>query len=270
MSETEEDRSSRGLTLLPNTEDVFDSEALISPESFFEKSVLPLFARLAEIIAGRATPDNSLMLEVPDRLVPALRHILESKALKVPRFFPLIHRAVWAKGRFSVKLVPFYARHVLVPREAGVLGDDDFAHGESYYFNAADFEVENENPYDGKFHWQVREHIEKQYGVDSVEAQEIRKVIGLIKSLLYETALKENERESLADELSVLRMKIGVAAIAVIKDWLNNYVAGDGWVDATKGDITLGRKVGNIKNTPACLAAMERLIVGKYDLRTFG
>ena len=245
-----------------------EKERLPSAKEFFDESVVPYFRKAADIITGKVKVSHYPSLEVSDRMAVELREILALRALQLPKytFFRDMREASWRDDKVVVKLVPYYGCHILLARHAEVAEGDLFAAGQEYYFEVAEFKSD-ENYYNGQPYWAIKESIENGKGIDSVEAQNIKKVIQLINDLLFKTVLEESEREVLADELSKLRMEVGEAARAVIKDFLNNYVDGDGWVHTAEGDITGGKKAGLVKDSVAYMKAIERLKVGKYDLR---
>lgn len=238
---------------------------VLSAQEFFNENVLPFLEKVAKIATDKVAASKYPVLEVSSSMAIELKAILASMALKVPRITFFTRESCWNKNKIVVRLVPYYGCHILLAKGAND-GPDSYAPGEEYYLEAAKF-FGDEDSYDGQNYWTIKGSIEEKKGVDSVESKNIRKVIQLINDLLFKTVLDEKEREGLADELSTLRMKVGEAAIAVIQDFLRNYTDGDGWVHTAEGDITGGKKAGLVKDSVAYMKAMERLKIGKYDLR---
>ena len=134
-----------------------------------------------------------------------------------------------------------------------------------YYFEAAQFEDEEDgHSFEGKNYWQVRQIVEKKEGKGSEAAKDIKRVIKLIRDLLYKPALKEKKREVLAYELVELRLKVGEAARYVVADFIEDYDANDGWVESVVVDEA---DIDFVEDSMAYSKAMNRLEIGSYDLR---
>ena len=110
----------------------------------------------------------------------------------------------------------------------------------------------------------MRQIVEKKEGKGSEAAKDIKGVIKLIRDLLYKPALKEKKREALASELVELRLKVGEAARYVVADFIEDYDANDGWVEAVDIDEDT---IGLVEDSDSYMKAMERLKVGSFDLR---
>lgn len=110
----------------------------------------------------------------------------------------------------------------------------------------------------------MRQIVEKKEGKGSEAAKDIKRVIKLIRDLLYKPALKEKKREVLAYELVELRLKVGEAARYVVADFIEDYDANDGWVESVVVDEA---DIDFVEDSMAYSKAMNRLEIGSYDLR---
>ncbi len=257
MSEADLSGGTRRLSLISSPAP--EKGKRLSPDEFFQTGVLPSLKRVAAIVSGEDGSADYEVIEVSDQIAVGLRRILVSMALKVPKFKGLADKAAWMEGKIAVRLVENYSCHVVVLKDAEDMDLDEFASGKHYYFEAAGFvQTEGDNvSYGDSNYWQIKKAIEKKEGRNSEAAKDIRKVIKLIRALLYKPKLKEKNRETLASELCELRMKVGEAARAVVHDFIRDYDENDGWVEVID-DVEANGSYGQ---------AMRRLEIGKFDLR---
>ncbi len=264
MAESGAVESGRRLKLIRSPEP--EKGKIVSSQEFFETVVLPVFRKMAAVVSGKDGSADYDVLEVSDRMEKGLRSILINRAIKPPKFNGLAEKAAWMEGKIAARLVQDYACHVLVMRDAEDMDLDEYAPGKKYYFEAAQFEDDEESghSFEGKTYWQVQGIVEKKEGKGSEAAKDIKRVVKLIRDLLYKPALKEKKREALASELVELRLKVGEAARYVVADFIEDYDANDGWVEAVDIDEDT---IGLVEDSDSYMKAMERLKVGSFDLR---
>lgn len=92
--------------------------------------------------------------------------------------------------------------------------------GPYFIFRAVDFASEDQ--YRGRQYTDVMKTVEKKFGKESQELRDVNRVIELVRSWLYGDE-EGWHRDAIAMELVELRVKVGVAAIAVITDFLRNF-----------------------------------------------
>ncbi len=264
MSESGAIDGGRRLKLIRSPE--LEKGKVVSPEEFFERVVLPSFRKMAAVVSGKDGSVDYDVLEVSDRMEKGLRRILIDRAITPPKFSGLVEKSEWMEGKIAVKLVQDYACYVLVMRDAEDMDLDEYAPGKKYYFEAAQFEndEEGDNSFEGKNYLQVRQVVEKKEGKRSEAAKDIKRVIKLIRDLLYKPALKEKKREVLASELVKLRLKVGEAARYVVADFIRHYEENEGWVESVEVDEY---EVGFIEDSQSYSKAMGRLNIGAHNLR---
>lgn len=254
----------RGLRLIRSPE--AEKGKIVPVEEFFQANVLPMFKKMAAVVSGKDGSADYDVLEVSDRMEKELRRILVSRAIKPPKFSGRIEKSEWMEGKIAARLVQNYACYVLVMRDAEDMDLDEFAPGKNYYFEATQFEDDEEGDFsfEGKIYWQVRQHVEKKEGKNSEAAKNVRRVVKLIRDLLYKPALKEKKREALASELVELRLKVGEAARYIVADFIRDYDIDDGWVESLEIDDD---DLGFVEDSQSYRKAIARLKVGGFDLR---
>lgn len=236
----------------------------VSIQEFFETMVVPFFQKMIPIIDGNGGDVSYDVLEVSDRLEPELRAMLESMSLKKPSNEELLKNEDWLEKKMAVRLVQDESCYMLVAWAADDADIDGFAPGKEYYYDPAVFakDVNSVNPYEGLKYWQILQKVQKEKGKNSQISKDVARVSELTRTLLYNVVVPETEREGLAAELYILRMKTGAAAIAVIKSFIMGYQEGK-WVNAVNPK---NRGVLAADDGSSYLEAMNRLMVGRYNL----
>lgn len=236
----------------------------VSIQEFFDTMVVPFFQKMIPIVSGKKDDVDYDTLEVSDRLEPELRAMLEGMSLNKPSKAELLKNEDWLEKKMAVRLVQDESCYMLVAWAADDVAIDGFAPGKEYYFDPAVFakDVNSVNPYEGLKSWQILQTVQEGKGKNSQISKDVERVSELTRTLLYNVVIPEKERESLAAELYILRMKTGAAAIAVIKSFLKGYQEGK-WVNVVNPK---GRGVLAAADGSSYLEAMNRLMVGRYNL----
>lgn len=213
-------------------------EAITPEERAYELAVLDSLNQVAaylEIGEGCAGVAQLVASEADGFDIGKFRSLLVDKAVKVSDGLKFKGSKKFADELLCLRIARLSGCvYILVAPLAEFAGNEDVNayyykfEGPYYIFEAKNFV--SADKYKGRKHVDIVKMIGKEFGEDSDELKDVKRVVDLVRSWLYgkETGW---HRESIAGELVKLRMKIGSAAIAVIADFLRDFDDNEGWSD---------------------------------------